>query len=181
MLGIHRWPVKSPHIGRWRGALMFCLICANNREVGDLRRHRARYGVTVMGELCSISGVHVVLLVKNTIAHITCLDIPPNSKMFRQIQMCFWDVYIVFRTLNVSATSKVFSQISNYLCNLCIFEVDERSCENIWVVKHLKVVGTCKSCGNYRKTERCSYLGPFQYLITCLIVRSREVSKPRYW
>ena len=48
--GIHRSQAK----GQWRGALMFTLICAringwvNNREAGDLRRHRAHYGVTVM-------------------------------------------------------------------------------------------------------------------------------------
>ena len=52
--GIHRSPVKSPHKGQWRGALMFSLICAwingwvNNREAGDLRRHRTHYDVTVM-------------------------------------------------------------------------------------------------------------------------------------
>ena len=52
--GIHRWAVTSPHKGQWRGALMFILICAltngwsNNRDAGDLRRHRAHYGVTVM-------------------------------------------------------------------------------------------------------------------------------------
>ena len=52
--GIHRWPVNSPHKGQWRGALMFSLICAwingwvNNREAGDLRRHRPHYDVTVM-------------------------------------------------------------------------------------------------------------------------------------
>ena len=52
--GIHRSPVNSPHKGQWRGALMFSLICAwingwvNNRKVGDLRRHRAHYGVIVM-------------------------------------------------------------------------------------------------------------------------------------
>ena len=40
--------------GQWRGALMFPLICAwingsaNNREAGDLRRHRAHYDVTVI-------------------------------------------------------------------------------------------------------------------------------------
>ena len=45
--GIHRPLVNSPHKGQWRGALMFSLICAwingwvNNREAGDLRRHRA--------------------------------------------------------------------------------------------------------------------------------------------
>ena len=49
-----RSPVNSPHKGRWRGALMFSLICArinssvNNREAGDLRRHRAHYKVIVM-------------------------------------------------------------------------------------------------------------------------------------
>ena len=52
--GIHRSPVKSPHIGQWRGDLMFSLICkwinglVNNREAGDLRRHRAHYDVTLM-------------------------------------------------------------------------------------------------------------------------------------
>ena len=52
--GIQRFPVNSPHKGQWRGALMFSLICVwinawvNNREAGDLRRHRAYYDVTVM-------------------------------------------------------------------------------------------------------------------------------------
>ena len=52
--GIHRSPVNSPHKGQWRGALMFSLICAwingwiNNREAGDLRRHRSHYDVTVV-------------------------------------------------------------------------------------------------------------------------------------
>ena len=51
---IYRWTVNSPQKGQWRGALMFSLICAwmndwvNNREAGDLRRHRAQYDVTVM-------------------------------------------------------------------------------------------------------------------------------------
>ena len=52
--GIHRSPVNSQHKGQWRGALMFSLIrswissCVNNREAGDLRRHRAHYDVSVM-------------------------------------------------------------------------------------------------------------------------------------
>ena len=52
--GIHRPAVNSPHKGQWRGASMFSLISAwisgwiNNREAGDLRRHRAHYDVTVM-------------------------------------------------------------------------------------------------------------------------------------
>ena len=42
-------PVKSPHKDQWRGALKFSLIrtrsngWANNRDAGDLGRHRAHY------------------------------------------------------------------------------------------------------------------------------------------
>ena len=56
---IHRSPVISPHKGQWRGALMLSLICAwingwvNNREAGDLKRHRAPYDVTGYVKLCS--------------------------------------------------------------------------------------------------------------------------------
>ena len=52
--GIHRSPVNSLHKGQWRGAWMFSSICAwingwvNNREAGDLRRHRTHYDVTVI-------------------------------------------------------------------------------------------------------------------------------------
>ena len=52
--GIHHSPVISPHKGQWRGALMFSLMfawingCVNNREAGDLRRHRAHYDVIVI-------------------------------------------------------------------------------------------------------------------------------------
>ena len=50
-------PVNSPHKGQRRGTLMFSLICArindrvNNREAGDLRRHRGHYDVIVMNTL----------------------------------------------------------------------------------------------------------------------------------
>ena len=52
--GSHCLPVNSPHKGQWREALMLSFICAwingwiNNREAGDLRRHRAHYDVIVM-------------------------------------------------------------------------------------------------------------------------------------
>ena len=51
---IRRSPVNSPHKGQWQGALMFSLIYVcingwvNNREAGDLRRHRAHCEVSVM-------------------------------------------------------------------------------------------------------------------------------------
>ena len=63
--GIHRSTVNPPPPppppapthppkDQWRGALWFSLICAwtnawaNNRGVGDLRRHRAHYDITLM-------------------------------------------------------------------------------------------------------------------------------------
>ena len=51
--GVHRPPVNSPHKGQWPWALMFSLICTwingsiNNRETGDLRRHRAHYDIVM--------------------------------------------------------------------------------------------------------------------------------------
>ena len=63
--GIHRSPVNSPYKGQWRGALKFSLISAwrngwvNNREAGDLRRHRAHYVVTVMLTLHALKGAFV--------------------------------------------------------------------------------------------------------------------------
>ena len=53
--GIQLCPVNSLHKGHWRGALMFSLVCVwingsvNSREAGDFRRHRAHYGVIVVG------------------------------------------------------------------------------------------------------------------------------------
>ena len=51
---IHWLPVNSSHKCRWREALMFPFIYdwtngrVNNRDAGDLRRHRAHYDVYVM-------------------------------------------------------------------------------------------------------------------------------------
>ena len=55
----HRWIPRTKAV--WRRALMFSLICArikgwvNNREAGDMRRHRTNYDVTVMGNGCYFS------------------------------------------------------------------------------------------------------------------------------
>ena len=49
-------PVNSLHKGQWCGTLMFSFICSwingwvNNRDAGDLRRHRAHYDVIVMNQ-----------------------------------------------------------------------------------------------------------------------------------
>ena len=58
--GLHRSHINSPHKGQWRTALMFSLICAwtngwvNNRDAGDLKRHRAHYDVTIMAPIKSL-------------------------------------------------------------------------------------------------------------------------------
>ena len=78
--GIHRSPVNSPHKGQWRGALMFSLICvwinawANNRETGDLRRHRAHYDAIVK---LSVRVVHEAMwTVFCSQKHCRAVDIP---------------------------------------------------------------------------------------------------------
>ena len=38
--GIHRSPMDSPHGGQWRRALMFCLICVNNKRLSKQSRRR---------------------------------------------------------------------------------------------------------------------------------------------
>ena len=54
VMGIHRWPVDSPHEVQRHGTLVFSLICTWTN--GDLRRHRAHYGVPLMTFLyCSSS------------------------------------------------------------------------------------------------------------------------------
>ena len=68
MRGIHR---NSPDKGQCRGVLIFSLVCAwinrwvNNREAGDLRRYRAHYDVTVMGNEWFGSELHLAVGVVN--------------------------------------------------------------------------------------------------------------------
>ena len=72
--GIHRSPVNSLHKGKWRGALVFSLICAsingwvNNREAGDLRPYRAHYDVIVMKLGCKLT-------YRGLTRHMTMLDL----------------------------------------------------------------------------------------------------------
>ena len=85
--GIHRSPENSPHKGQWRGALMFSLICAwincrvNSREAGDLRRHRAHYGVIVMYKIVYVAWYpYILAFLCNSIA-LSCVRLPhfPNT------------------------------------------------------------------------------------------------------
>ena len=104
--GIHRWPVNSPHKGQWRGALMFLLICAwingcaNNREAGDLRRHRIHYDVIVMMEkMDSVSNIcsHAILLPpwdKHDITYKSLFNAYPLSQRFFPLRWAARPTYI---------------------------------------------------------------------------------------
>ena len=82
--GNHRSTVNSPHKGQWRGALMFYFIWAsisgwvNNREAGDLRRHRAHCDVIVMKVFpCFVfnecSYIYMILMFLNHMIHLSIL------------------------------------------------------------------------------------------------------------
>ena len=65
-----------PDKGQWRGTLMFSLICVwingwvNNREVCDLRSHRAHYDVIVMmTEVTHAYLRHVTSIYRQEIQH----------------------------------------------------------------------------------------------------------------
>ena len=79
--GIHRSLVNSPHKGQWHWALMFSLICAwingwvNNREAGDLRRHRAHYDLTIMLMWCRMWRHYVYWPQMLGILRSSCVDI----------------------------------------------------------------------------------------------------------
>ena len=90
--GSHRSPMNSQHKGQWSGALMLSLICTwingwvNNREIGDLRRHRTHYDVTVMrndytlcwknknNTMCHWCAIPILLLFQRSLhEHTVCL------------------------------------------------------------------------------------------------------------
>ena len=98
--GIQRSPVNSPHKGRWCGALMFPLICAwinvcaNNREAGDLRRHRAHYDVTVMCKWVY-----------------SCLFVVVSESMWQQVA---WELTGYFKIIFLSKMLCVYYQWATY-------------------------------------------------------------------
>ena len=69
-------PGEFPHKGQWRGALMFSFISdwingwVNNREAGDLRRHRGHYYVNVMMEECETWTLAGTLMRSTSLLHL---------------------------------------------------------------------------------------------------------------
>ena len=87
------------HKGQRRGALMFFWICAringwvNNREAGDLMRHRAHYEVIVMytkhdrSNWLSFFGLSIILSRENIPANKMLTYVTPSQIPIR----CGWD------------------------------------------------------------------------------------------
>ena len=114
--GIHRSPVNSPHKGRWRGALMFSLICVwingwiNNREAGDLRRYRAHYDVIVMS-WCPIFESSHYNSSKTFADQAPAHEIHDIQMIFRNVT-AWHDIYLILfahrkQHLNPSSVNKV--------------------------------------------------------------------------
>ena len=86
-------PVNSPHKGQWRGALMFTLICVringwvNNREAGDLRRHRAHYNAITMSEFCSL------WILSRYTDRSRVIQVILSQQNFHQNELIFWILF----------------------------------------------------------------------------------------
>ena len=89
-------PVNSPHKGQWRGALMFSLICAwindwiNNRETGDLRRHRGHYDVNVME--FKLYAYHIHYMLPKFVVSEWCF-IPRYDQFFTRLYVVRWIIF----------------------------------------------------------------------------------------
>ena len=104
MRWIHLSPVDSPHKCLWRGALMFSLISAltngwtNNRDAGDLIRHRAHYDVTVISLLLDWQAVKQKLRgrcigIRDAMILTWCHC---NSKELHPFRVLIWELVIRF-------------------------------------------------------------------------------------
>ena len=109
-------PVNSPHNGQWRGALMFTLICAringwvNNREAGDLRRHRCHYDVIVMEK----REQHLGLILLTWVNFNPCVDNMPSKA---------WDeITYPFPNFN-GGTVEVWEWICNFIPHFIVYVI----------------------------------------------------------
>ena len=106
-------PVNSPHKGQWRGALMFSLIYAwindwvNNREAGDLRRHRGHCDVNVM------VAIHQKMLLKNNI-HIKVPLLQSKSSFF--VVSCRAQCHMINTILEMAFTLGDIADLSYHNC-----------------------------------------------------------------
>ena len=139
--GIHRSPETSPHEGQWRGALVFCLICAwinawvNNPKAGDLRRHRAHYDVIVMESV-------PVDLIKYT----STLARVMTTKGLYDIWRCHWTTrnqkHIYKCIISYHPNHNANLCTTSQCCRMCKFCCDRIGFRKIVAMKNLIVSAT---------------------------------------
>ena len=137
--GIHRSPVNSPYKGQWRWALLFSLICAwingwvNRREVGDLRRHRTHYDVTVMNCSCICLNYTGTLGLCN-IGYSSQMHLKLESRKISFVHNTNFSCPIVlkFCTEHDSDTCRALCKISQRLSN-CETSYGQIRFHEIWV------------------------------------------------
>ena len=124
MRGSHWSPVNFPHKGQWPGALIFSLICVgtnawvNDRNAGDLRRHCAHYGVTVMffrhhGVHCDVIGMNFKIsnTTKSVLEFGRQLQMKPTYS--RKCWTCKCKYYQIFYTFRVKRYIHIWSMLKH--------------------------------------------------------------------
>ena len=115
--GIHRWPVDSPQQGQWCGAMMLSLICAwtngwaNNRDDGDLRRHRTPFYITVIRPNNSLLWIQIITCGCDNpppISPISVLDLLPATYWSSEFVL----EMVVVLSVSISYSSPVRSRVS---------------------------------------------------------------------
>ena len=168
--GIHRSPVNSPHKGQWRGALMFSLIYAwincwvNNRETGDLRRHRAHFDVNVMSQF-----IYKV---------ISELDAVPRRQFdIDLITMSFseWSsvIYIWWGQVSNCIWRKIWKKIAFRWCTILLNVTMFRQTFFRWFDPLFKPFKKNWRDDNHRKNYTCHFIDPIYciYAIGCSYCR----------
>ena len=163
--GFHRSPVNYPHKGQWRGALMFYLICAwingwvNNREGGDLRRHRAHYDVVVMA--ISILWLRVVKLTEMWhFLNLTCFLIRWH---------CWWRNGCVTYNLHNYTSSSIYLHDIVYEDPVLLTWIFHKNTgtNNNWKYHHLAITRIGLPAGDiYQWTKQLIFAWPIDVVFT---------------
>ena len=141
--GIHQFRWIPCTKGQWRGALMFSLICAwindwvNNREAGDLRRHRGHYDVNVMQMPNSITSLLMPLLLTSpAMVLLTVHDghtLASEKEGFKQCWEVMENTNLFYIFENKFCTVKVKLGPSLYNYSITVRDC-HLHCSNTWVL-----------------------------------------------
>ena len=141
--GIHQSRVNSPHKSQWHGASMFSVICAwingwvNNREAGDLRRHRAHCYLIAMSYGSVRSGGGVDLGQKPNSVSKTITKSRQGKPLAESSFMCQLDNRFNWQNSlnnNIKHTIHNFCYLKSVTCNYDDFFHKEHNRETIFLL-----------------------------------------------